>query len=180
MNPLKVPIVQISLPASSSPQVRYAFGQALGLLRAQNILIFAWGRSVHNLRDLQFSPATKQLSAHSVSFDEALREAVVSGISRREDRVAALVERPGAKLAHLTSDRFWPVVVACGAGAKDKGERIWGIGVGGLGWAMFRWGGGCKWVTTRKAEKSGWGSDVLGGAIWRGMKRRIRQNDREG
>lgn len=139
-NPLQVPIVQISLPSSSSPHVHYALGQALAPLRAQDILIFASGMSVHNLRDLPFSPATKKPSAYGVSFDEALREAVESEPQGREERMAALVKRPDARHAHPTLDHFWPVVVAGGAGAEEKGERTWGMGEGGLGWAMFRWG----------------------------------------
>lgn len=95
---------------------------------------------MHNLGDLPFSPATKQPSAYGVSFDEALREAVESEIIGREERMVALVKRSDARLAHPTFDHFWPVVVACGAGADEKGERIWGMGEGGLGWAMFRWG----------------------------------------
>lgn len=54
--------------------------------------------------------------------------------------MAALVKRPDARLAHPTFDHFWPVVVACGVGAEERGERIWGMGEGGLGWGMFRWG----------------------------------------
>lgn len=96
--------------------------------------------SVHNLRDLPLTPATKQPSAYSASFDKALQEAVESEITGREERMAALVKRSDARLAHPTLDHFWPVVVACGAGAEEKGERIWGMGEAGLGWGMFRWG----------------------------------------
>lgn len=96
--------------------------------------------SVHNLRDIPFSPATKQPSAYTVSFDKALREAVESELDGREERMAALVKRPDARSAHPTFDHFWPVVVACGAGAEEKGTRIWGMSEGGMGWAMFRWG----------------------------------------
>lgn len=138
-NQLNVPIVQVSLPASSSPKVHYALGQALAPLRAQNILIFASGMSVHNLRDF-FSSATDEPKAYSVSFDKALRAAVESELVGREERMLALVERPDAKLAHPTFDHFWPVVVACGAGSEEKGERIWGLNEGSVGWAMFRWG----------------------------------------
>lgn len=139
-NPLNVPIVQVSLPASSSPKVHYAFGQALAPLRAQNIVIIGSGMSVHNLRDLFRLPANKQPPAYSVSFDKALRAAVESEIPGREERMLALVERPDARSAHPTFDHFWPVVVACGAGSEEKGERIWGMGEGSVGWAMFRWG----------------------------------------
>lgn len=96
--------------------------------------------SVHNLRDAPFSPAKKQPLPYSVSFDMALRAAVESDIDGREERMAALVKRPDARLAHPSLDHFWPVIVACGAGSEEKGERIWGMGEGGVGWAMFRWG----------------------------------------
>jgi aromatic ring-opening dioxygenase catalytic subunit (LigB family) len=92
--------------------------------------------SVHNLRDL----ATKQPTAYSVSFDEALRAAVESDPQGRKERMAALVKRPDARLAHPTFEHFWPVIVACGAGAEETGKRIWGMSEGGVGWAMFKWG----------------------------------------
>jgi aromatic ring-opening dioxygenase catalytic subunit (LigB family) len=96
--------------------------------------------SVHNLRDLPVTPATKQPTAYSVSFDEALQAAVESKPQGRKERMAALVERSDARLAHPTFEHFWPIIVACGAGAEEKGKRIWGMGEGGLGWAMFKWG----------------------------------------
>lgn len=94
---------------------------------------------MHNLRDMPFY-IDQEPSAYTTSFDEALRAAVESRPEGREERMAALVKRPDARLAHPTLDHFWPAVVGCGAGEGEVGKMVWGMGEKGLGWGMFRWG----------------------------------------
>lgn len=51
-NPLKVPIVQVSLYKNEDPNQHYRLGQAVASLREEGIAVIVSGMAVHNLRDL--------------------------------------------------------------------------------------------------------------------------------
>ena len=107
-NPLNVPIVQISLFASEDPSRHYHLGKAISALREQNVQIIVSGMAVHNLRDMRFAAGSPKPMPYTVSFDEALKDAVSGSVNGREERMAQLLKRPDAKQAHPTFEHLLP------------------------------------------------------------------------
>ncbi|EFY87086.1 hypothetical protein J3459_013993 [Metarhizium acridum] len=140
-NPLNVPLVQVSLFKSESPSAHYALGRAVSALRDEGIVIIGAGMSVHNLRDLHslFDGDGAPLP-YTVSFDNALREAVEADPEEREDKMAAVCKRPDARQAHPYMDHLMPVFVAAGAAYEDRGKQTWTFHEGSMGWAQYRFG----------------------------------------
>lgn len=96
--------------------------------------------AVHNLRDMMFSWGDPTPLPYTVSFDEALREAVSSVPAEREDTMAKLLKRPDARQAHPFFDHLLPIHIGAGAAGEDRGRRLWTLGEGSLSWAQYRFG----------------------------------------
>ncbi|KAJ6151203.1 aromatic ring-opening dioxygenase LigB subunit [Penicillium chermesinum] len=124
-NPLNVPIVQVSLFDTEDPIQHYRLGEAVAKLREENIMIIVSGMAVHNLRDLRFTFSNPTPLPYTVSFDEALKDAVTTSPEEREEALAALVKRPDARQAHPSFDHLLPIHVGAGAAGADRGERLW-------------------------------------------------------
>lgn len=139
-NPLNVPIVQVSLFNSEDPIQHYNLGRAVASLRSQNILIVVSGMSVHNLQDLRLTMADPKPLPYTVSFDEALKDAVTSHPSDREQNMASLLKRQDARSAHPTFEHLLPIHVGAGAAGDDIGQRLWTLQEGSVAWAQYRFG----------------------------------------
>lgn len=147
-----MPLVQVSLFANEDPDAHYRLGQAVSPLRERGVVIIGAGMSVHNLRDMRFAFADPRPQPYAVSFDNALREAVLgeneaqqppeekSVGERRKERLSALLERPDARKAHPTFDHLLPIHVAAGAAGDDKAEQIWTTQEASFAWAQYRFG----------------------------------------
>ncbi|KAJ5887753.1 Extradiol ring-cleavage dioxygenase class III enzyme subunit B [Penicillium taxi] len=139
-NPLNVPIVQVSLFDNEDPVQHYKLGQAISHLREQNILIIVSGMAVHNLRDLRFSFGSSRPMPYTVSFDEALKEAVTTAPEEREQALVQLLKRPDARQAHPTFDHLLPIHIGAGAAGDDVGKRLFTYPEGSMSWSQFRFG----------------------------------------
>ncbi|KAI1463718.1 LigB-domain-containing protein [Daldinia caldariorum] len=139
-NPLNVPLVQVSLYNNQDADMHYQLGQAVAPLRDENILIIGAGMSVHNLRDLSSTWGDPRPLPYTVSFDEALKDAVESSPSERQARMREVVKRPDARQAHPRFDHLMPVYVAAGAAGDDEGKRTWTLHEGSMAWAQYRFG----------------------------------------
>ncbi|KAJ5698980.1 hypothetical protein N7462_000985 [Penicillium macrosclerotiorum] len=139
-NPLNVPVVQVSLFNTEDPEQHYRLGQAVAKLREENILIIVSGMAVHNLRDLRFSFGNSRPMPYTVSFDEALKEAVTKLPAEREKAMADLLKRPDARQAHPTFDHLLPIHIGAGAAGVDLGKRLWTLKEGSMSWAQYRFG----------------------------------------
>lgn len=149
-NPLNVPLVQVSLFHSQDPDQHYRLGQAVSRLRDEGVVIIGAGMSVHNLRDLYWASDDDPPKPYTVSFDEALKEAVEGGRpDERQMRMAMVCGRPDARQAHPSMDHLMPIHVAAGAAGEDEGRRLWTLHEGSMGWAQYRFGnvsgGGVSW-----------------------------------
>lgn len=80
-NPLNVPIVQVSLFDSDDPDQHYRLGQAVAGLRNEGVQIIVSGMAVHNLRDLWASMGRPGAMPYTLSFDQALKDAVETNVS---------------------------------------------------------------------------------------------------
>lgn len=142
-NPLKVPLVQVSLFNSEDPDQHYRLGQAVAGLRDEGVVIIGTGMSVHNLRDMWATMSSDDPSRplpYAVSFDNALKEAVEAPANERQMKMAMTCGRPDAKQAHPWMDHLMPVYVAAGAAGSDLGKQLWTKHEGCFAWAQYRFG----------------------------------------
>ena len=77
---------------------------------------------------------------YTVSFDNALKEAVESPADVREEKMAEVTRRPDAKQAHPWMDHLMPIYVAAGAAGEDLGKQTWTLHEGCMGWGQYRFG----------------------------------------
>ncbi|EPQ58048.1 Extradiol aromatic ring-opening dioxygenase [Gloeophyllum trabeum ATCC 11539] len=119
---MDVPIVQVSIDASLSPEKNWAVGAAVSKLREEGILVLSGGLTIHNLRDFSsFSPAnaTKPYK----DFHQAVLDALTSPST---DALLSLPRHPSFRLAHPRAEHFVPIYVAAGAGLGDKDKPMEG------------------------------------------------------
>jgi 4,5-DOPA dioxygenase extradiol len=122
-----VPVFQVSLPSRLGAPQAWAFGQALGPLADEGVLIVGSGSLTHNLHE--FRGADRPAEPYVATFAMWVGEVVRAGDHARLLRT--LEDAPQARRAHPTTEHFWPLLVAAGAAA----------GVGALPPAMVIEGG---------------------------------------
>ncbi|NBW80952.1 dioxygenase [bacterium] len=114
-----IPVLQISLRADLDPLAHFRLGQALRLLREQNVLILGSGFSYHNLRGIP------DLKGVSQVFDKWLDEALChSPAEAREQRLLQWNSAPHARLAHPREEHLVPLFVCAGAAEYEQCEKI--------------------------------------------------------
>jgi 4,5-DOPA dioxygenase extradiol len=107
-----IPVVQLSVQPRLGPGHHLQLGQALALLRHENILIIASGSFTHNLRELDWSgdgAEPEWVGSFADWFDLALRE------GRRCDLLTYRTRAPEAVRNHPTEEHLLPLFVALGA-----------------------------------------------------------------
>lgn len=107
-----VPVVQISLPLPSTPEIMLAMGRALAPLRSEHVLLVASGGIVHNLARTHVeldSPITEPWAAE---FDGWVREKVGALDADALTRYARLAPHAGAAVP--TSEHFDPMLFTVG------------------------------------------------------------------
>ncbi|WEW61457.1 hypothetical protein PRK78_006947 [Emydomyces testavorans] len=139
-NPLRVPVVQVSLFDTEDPDQHFRLGQAISKLREDNIQIIVSGMAVHNLRDLKFMLDSRRPLPYALSFDEALKEAVTTPPAERQKALRNLLGRFDARKAHPMFDHLLPIHIGAGAAGDDVGERLFTFTEGSMSWAQFRFG----------------------------------------
>ncbi|HET8748985.1 MAG TPA: class III extradiol ring-cleavage dioxygenase [Ramlibacter sp.] len=112
-----VPVFQVSLPATLSPQQAYALGQALAPLRDEGVMIVGSGSMTHNLYEFRMTG-----DGHEAQYAREFADWVRAAIEARDDArlVDTLALAPHAQRAHPTPEHFLPLLVAAGAA---QGER---------------------------------------------------------
>jgi len=112
---MDIPIVQVSIDGSLSPEKNWEIGSAVSKLREEGYLILSGGLMIHNLRDtscFKESP-TGPLKTWN---DAVLSAASVSEPEARKQALIALTKHPGFRAAHPREDHFVPLYAAAGAG----------------------------------------------------------------
>ena len=137
---MNVPIVQVSLFDSEDPDQHYKLGRAVSALRLENVQIIVSGMAVHNLRDMRFGMMNSNPLPYTISFDEALKDAVTTDPNQRQAKMAELLKRSDARKAHPTFEHLLPLFIGAGAAAEDKGVRLWTLPQGSFSWAQYRFG----------------------------------------
>ena len=115
-----VPVVQVSMPYPSRPETVLAIGRALSPLRDEEVFLVGSGGAVHNLGRLAWGDPGAPPDAWATAFDTWLRERVEA---RRIEEILDFERRaPHARLAHPTTDHFYPIFVTLGA--MREGDRV--------------------------------------------------------
>ncbi|KAL1311335.1 hypothetical protein AAFC00_001512 [Neodothiora populina] len=139
-NPLKVPVVQVSLFNNDDPNMHYKLGKAVASLRDEGIQIIVSGMAVHNLRDLWMSMSRPGAMPYTTSFDQALKDAVEQSPESRQGAMAELLKRKDARQAHPTFEHLLPIHIGAGAAEGDMGKRLFTFEEGSMSWAQYRFG----------------------------------------
>jgi aromatic ring-opening dioxygenase catalytic subunit (LigB family) len=116
-----IPVVQLSLKNSYSPQQHLDAGRALAPLRDEDVLIVGSGLSYHNLR--QFD-ARGRVPSHN--FDDWLNETLTNTSPQaRTQRLMEWKQAPAAREAHPHEDHLLPLMVVVGTAENEKAETIY-------------------------------------------------------
>ena len=117
----EIPVVPLSLKHGLDPEEHMAAGRALASLRDEGVLIVGSGMSYHNMRGF----STPAAAATSETFDRWLTSAVENpDPEQRRKALAHWAEAPAGRASHPREEHLLPLMVAAGAGAGDKGERV--------------------------------------------------------
>lgn len=110
-----IPVVQLSLDETLSPEQHYQLGKALRPLRDQGILIFGSGNVVHNLRIIQWGDTAFDWA---IEFDAKVKQA----IQTRNHASIYHYEKMGriASLAVPTNEHFLPLLYVLAVQDKDE------------------------------------------------------------
>lgn len=109
-----IPVIQLSLDYTRSPEEHYALGKALRPLRQQGVLIVGSGNMVHNLRMIQWQDAAYDWA---IEFDELLKERILTG-----DHQSIVNYTQFGRIAALsipTPEHFLPLLYALAAQDPD-------------------------------------------------------------
>jgi 4,5-DOPA dioxygenase extradiol len=118
--PAEVPVVQLSIDASKSPDYHVELGAALAPLRERGVLIVGSGNVVHNLRMLQWDKPHGAFD-WAEEFDEAARTIM----AERPADIAALASHPLYERASPTPDHLLPLFYLGGlAAAAGEPGRV--------------------------------------------------------
>lgn len=110
-----VPVVQLSIDASKTPEYHVQLGAALAPLRDQGVLIVGSGNVVHNLRMIQWDQPESGFD-WAREFDEDAR----SIMADRPDEVASLFTHRYYRLASPTPDHLLPLFYLAGIAAAAE------------------------------------------------------------
>jgi len=112
-----VPVVQLSLDRSISPQAHYDLGQQLGALRKEGILIVGSGNVVHNLGRIAWEDTALDWANE---FDDAVRNWILAG--DHEALIRYQAQGPLAALAINSAEHYKPLLYVLGA--ARPGESV--------------------------------------------------------
>ena len=134
----EMPLVQLSIDLSYSPQLHLQLGRLLAPLRDEGVLIIGSGLSYHNL-----SKRDHHAIAPSRAFDGWLQETLIA--SPPKERTPRLIDwerAPLARAAHPHEDHLIPLMVAVGAAENEAATLVYHQKdlFGGMTASSFRFG----------------------------------------
>ena len=131
-----IPVFQISVDASAPPEVHYQIGKEIKSLRDQDVLLFASGNIVHNLRMVDWSMEEKGYD-WAYQFDDYIKENIEN--KNHENVIQYLKQGEIAKLAVPTPDHFNPILYLLGASENEDQITVYNSGctLGGLSMTSY-------------------------------------------
>ena len=111
-----IPVVALSVNRYLTGEQQYQVGQALASLREQDVLVIGSGGTVHNLRRLNWG--SNEIDPWALEFDSWLQDKLESWDT--ESLFAYDTLAPSAQAAVPTPEHFVPLLLAMGAGDRNK------------------------------------------------------------
>lgn len=102
-----VPVVQLSINESLTPEQHFALAQKLAPLRDEGVLIVGSGNIVHNLAQGKWREHDGPPHPWAQRFDDRIRDAITAGDDRT---VVHYAELPDAAIAAPDEDHFYPLL----------------------------------------------------------------------
>ena len=130
-----IPVVQLSLPRTATPESLTRLGRALAPLRQQQLLLVGSGSITHNLGELDWHAGPDQISPWAQAFRDWMVERLAAddeGALQDYRRLA-----PHAVRNHPTDEHLLPLFVARGAGGRFAQVHS-GFTLGALGMDIYR------------------------------------------
>lgn len=128
-----VPVLQLSLPRSRTPELLLAAGRALAPLRERGVLILGSGGVVHNLRRLDWEGGSGP-EPWALAFDHWIQGRLAA---RDLGALAEWRQAPGAVESVPTSEHLDPLFVALGAASSAPETLFQGWQLGNLSLASY-------------------------------------------
>lgn len=116
----KVPIVQLSLPAPTTPQEMLSIGAALAPLRREGVMLVGSGGLVHNESRARFDDRGGPTEPWALAFDEWMRDHVHA--LDVDTLIEYRTKGPMAHLAAPTSEHLDPLFFVLGA--RLQGDQV--------------------------------------------------------
>ncbi len=116
---MDIPVFQISIDGTASPQEHYNIGKNLASLRDEGVLIFASGNVVHNLRLVDWA-MEGQGEPFAYDFDNFIRDNILS--KNHQAIINYANQGNSAKLSVPTPDHFLPLLYVLGA--SDETDNV--------------------------------------------------------
>jgi 4,5-DOPA dioxygenase extradiol len=134
-----IPCLQLSLLRGLNPRSHIALGQALGELRAENILVIGSGFSFHNMR-VFFRGGSDAPDPANDAFQDWLIETCTGPLtpSKREQRLIEWEKAPSARYCHPREEHLLPLHV-CAAMAGVPAELVFDDRIAGKRSVAFLW-----------------------------------------
>ncbi len=111
-----IPVVALSVNRYLTGEQQYQVGQALASLREQDVLVIGSGGTVHNLRRLNWG--SNEIDPWALEFDNWLQDKLENWDT--ESLFAYDTLAPSAQAAVPTPEHFVPLLLAMGAGDRNK------------------------------------------------------------
>ena len=112
----EIPCVQVSLIDTLDPAQHIRMGQALGRVRADNLLVIGSGFSFHNMKAF-FAAATADSAAKNDAFEDWLMETCADAAYAESERAQRLIrwqQAPHARYCHPREEHLLPLHVCYG------------------------------------------------------------------
>jgi len=136
-----LPVIQLSLNASLTPEQHLAVGRSLQPLRDEGVLIVASGNVTHNLR--QAMQSMRSGDTTKPAWAERFDADVVTRLEQRDrSGLARLATTDDGRMSHPTVDHWLPMLYAAAAASDDDAVRypVMGWDAGSLSMRSVRFG----------------------------------------
>ncbi len=147
----KVPVLPLSLPASTTPAELLAIGRALQPLRATGVLVIGSGGITHNLGDLRSdgSPVPVYVTEFMGWIAAMIAAGDLDALTDYRSRA------PGAARAHPSAEHLLPLFVAIGAAGaawQASSRLLGGVSYGVIGMDHYLFGLPPDWAENETEE----------------------------
>ncbi len=115
-----IPVVQLSLPMSYTPEQLSELGRALGKFRGESLIIGS-GNMTHNLRGVRWNAPAGYVERSAREFRDYVVERIEEGDAKSLTDIASI---PYLMENHPTIEHLLPLFVVMGASQTHRGESL--------------------------------------------------------